>query len=187
MAFLGNLFNGGGFDASQVEPSAPMEIIPPGKYVAQIVKSEMIDTKGGSGQMLKLELEIIDGPHARRKLWDQLNLVNPNQQAVEIAQRTLSAICHAIGRLQVNDSDDLHFKPMLLTVAVEPDSRDKDLPADQRRMQNRIKGYAAPGGDAPSAAASRPQQGPAPARAAAPPPARQPATAAASPPWRRSA
>ncbi len=55
-----------------------------------------------------------------RKLFDRLNLVNANAQTVEIAQRTLSAICHATGRLQVQDSEDLHLIPMLADVTVKP-------------------------------------------------------------------
>ena len=170
---------GGTFDASQVEPSAPRDLLPPGKYVAQIVKSDMVDTSTG-GQMLKLELDILEGPAKGRKLWDNLNLVNRNPTAVEIAQRTLSAICHAIGRLQVADSDELHFRPLLVTVEVGPDSRDKDKPADQQRMQNMVKGYAAASGVA------TPAQRPAPAQQAAPPP-RQAAAPSGSAPWRRSA
>ncbi len=37
----------GTFDASGVEPAAPMELLPPGRYVAQIVQSEMQPTKAG--------------------------------------------------------------------------------------------------------------------------------------------
>ena len=88
------------FDASSVEPAAPLEPLPPGKYVAQIVQSEMRATRAGNGQYLWLEMDVIEGPHQGRKIWDQLNLVNPNQQTVEIAQRALSAICHAVGELQ---------------------------------------------------------------------------------------
>ncbi|WP_135470524.1 DUF669 domain-containing protein [Crenalkalicoccus roseus] len=162
MAYLGSTF-----DASGVEPSAPLEILPPGKYPAQIVKSEMRHTRAGDGQMLWLELEITEGPAKGRRLWDRLNLVNPNQKAVEIAQRTLSAICRAAGRLQVSDSEELHFRPMLVTVAVESDSRDMHLPPEERRRQNAIRGYAA----LPSAPAAVPAAG----------------KPSAPPPWRRSA
>ena len=54
------------FDASGVEPAAPLELLPPGKYVAQIVQSEMQPTKLGDGQMLCLELDILEGPHRGR-------------------------------------------------------------------------------------------------------------------------
>lgn len=92
------------FDATGVEPAAPRDLLPPGKYPVHIVQSEMRPTRSGDGQYLWLELDVIEGPHQGRKIWDQLNLVNPNQQTVDIAQRTLSAICHAVGQMQVSDS-----------------------------------------------------------------------------------
>ena len=172
------------FDASGVEPAVTFEILPPGKYRAQIVQSEMQPTKQGDGQMLCLEFDVLDGPYQGRKLWERLNLVNRSQQTVEIAQRQLSAICHAIDRIQVTDSEQLHFRPMLLTVAVELDKRDEHLPADQRRKQNRVKGYARASGAAaaPAATAARPSS---PLAATAPAASRTAAaTAPASPPWR---
>ncbi|OSM07626.1 DUF669 domain-containing protein [Magnetofaba australis] len=122
---------GGTFDASQVEPSKPQEALPPGEYRVQIINSEMRVTKAGTGQYLWLEMDVLDGVHAGRKVYEQLNLVNPNQQAVEISQRALSAICHALGRMQVQDSEELHFKPMLIKVAVD------------KSGYNKIKGYKA--------------------------------------------
>jgi hypothetical protein len=178
MANLGNVF-GGGFDASQVEPSAPIELLPPGNYVAQIVQSEMRQTKGGTGQLLWLEMEILEGPAKGRKLWDQLNLVNPNAQTVEIAQRTLSAICHATGRLQVSDSEQLHFTPMMVTVKVRPAGPDKQ--GIRREASNRIGGYKPAGGATPGPAPM--QHRPAAAPAAGPAPRQQPM---ANAPWRRA-
>lgn len=172
----------GTFDASTVEPSAPRDLLPPGDYVAQIIESDMVPTKAGDGQMLKLTMEVLDGPARGRRIWDSLNLINPNQQTTEIAQRTLSAICHAVGQLQVSDSELLHFKPLSVRVAVEDDSRDKDLPPHERRKQNRVKGYRAAGGAAMPAAPAQ-QQRP----AANPPPAQARPAGQPIPPWRRTA
>lgn len=176
----------GTFDAADVEPAKPFEPLPPGKYRAHVIESEMAVTRAGDGQMLKLTLEILDGPHARRKLWDQLNLVNPNSQAMEIAQRTLSAICHATGQLQVADSEQLHFKPLRVTVKYEPEGNDKR--GVWQNARNRIAGYErADGGP----------MAPPIARAAVPPPATateltpqasappRPANSTV-PPWRRA-
>ena len=85
------------FDASQVDPAKPNEPLPPGDYPVQIIQSEMRVTKAGTGQYLWLEMEILDGEAKGRKLWDRLNLVNASDQARQIAERTLSAICHATG------------------------------------------------------------------------------------------
>ena len=159
------------FDASLIEPSAPRgEVIPAGEYVVQIVKSDMAPTKNGAGQKLDLELEVLEGPHAKRHLWDLLNLVNPSQQAQEIAQRTLSSICHAVGVLNVSNSEQLHWLPMIAVVRVKP--ADANYPA-----KNEIGGYKpAPGARATAPSTPRP---------AAPSTPRQAAPAAA--PWKRGA
>ena len=107
------------FDASGIEPTTAYELLPAGKYSAQIVESEMRVTRNGMGQFLWLMLDILDGPHKGRKIFDQLNLVNPNPTTVEIAQRTLSAICHATGKMQVSDSEELHLIPMTIQVKSE--------------------------------------------------------------------
>ena len=174
----------GTFDATNVEPATSREIVPPGKYVAQIVSSEMKDTSTG-GQMLELTLEIQDGPHARRKLWDNLNLVNANPKATEIAQRTLSAICHAIGRMQVNDSEELHFRPLMITVGVKLAGTVEKSGYTHKTDKNEVTGYAAANGATASA-----QPRPAPVQQAqrpAPAPVQQAAPASNQPPWRRSA
>lgn len=111
---------GATFDATTVDPAAGFELFPAGQYVAQIVSSEMRPTKDGGGQYLWLELDVLEGPLAGRKLFDRLNLVNASAQTVEIAQRTLSAICHATGKLQVQDSQELHLIPMIADVKVKP-------------------------------------------------------------------
>jgi len=111
---------GATFDATGVDPMKPLEVLPPGKYPAQIVASDMRLTRDGMGQYLNLEIDVLDGPYKGRKLFDRLNLVNNNSQTVEMAQRTLSAICHATARLQVQDSEELHLIPFMAVVQVQP-------------------------------------------------------------------
>ncbi len=69
---------------------------------------------------LWLMLDILKGEHKGRKILDQSNLVKPNSTTLEIAQRTLSAICHATGRMHVSDSEELHLIPMTIQVGVKP-------------------------------------------------------------------
>jgi hypothetical protein len=153
------------FDASQIEPHTPYEVLPPGQYRVQIVVSEMRLTKDGMGQYLYLQLDVLEGQYAGRKLFDRLNLVNPNPEAVQIAQRTLSAICRAAGKLQVNDSEQLHRIPMIADVRVRP-------PRGQYGESNSIR-YLPRNGTPPGAAAP-----PRPTTAA-------PAAAANGLPWKR--
>lgn len=107
-----------GFNAAEVEPQSSFDPIPAGEYVAMITDSEMKPTKNGMGEYLQLVFDICDGDHEGRKIFARLNLNNPNQTAVEIAQRELSAICHAVDVLTPNDSSDLHDKPMLIKVKI---------------------------------------------------------------------
>ena len=157
------------FDASAVEPLGNYEVLPPGKYVAQIIASEMRPTKDGAGQYLYLEIDILEGAARGRRLFDRLNLINGNPDAVVIAQRTLSSICRAVGKLQVSNSEQLHLLPLVADVKVRP-------PKGQYGESNSIR-YL------PCSAVAAPH---APAAVAAPR-AMAPALAAANPmPWKRT-
>src|SRR5205823_847825 len=51
-----------GFNANDIEPSANFEPLPAGSYLAAITESEMMDTKAGTGQYVKLTFQVLDGP-----------------------------------------------------------------------------------------------------------------------------
>ena len=147
MANLGN------FNASEIEPQGSFEPIPAGWYTAMIVDSEMKATKNGTGEYLQLRLDIIDGDHQGRVLFDRLNLNNQNQTAVEIAQRQLSAICRAVGVMQPQDSSDLHDKPLRVKVTIRPAGNGYEA-------SNEVKAYEpAQGGSAPAAGVAAPASG----------------------------
>lgn len=160
------------FDANAVDPNGSFPVVPPGKYIAHIVSSDMRATKDGTGQYLYLEMEIVDGPEAGRKLFERLNLINGNETTVRIAQQTLSQICHAVGVMSVSDSEQLHARRMLCDVRVEPGK-------GAYRDSNRVVSYSAPDGSAPPSRA--------PAAQSAPQAAAAPKQATATPPWRTRA
>jgi len=125
-----------GFDANSVEPSQSREPIPSGWYKCVITASEQKDSKKGPGRKyLKLEIQVIEGEYQGRKVFDNLNLKNPNQTAVEIAQRTLSSICRAVGVMTPLYSSELHDKPMMVKVSVKPADGTYDA-------SNEVKEYA---------------------------------------------
>lgn len=151
------------FDATHIDPSSSYDAIPAGDYEAIVTDSALKSTKDGSGQYLELTIEIQSGQHQGRRLWDRLNLQNRNQKAVEIAQRQLSALCHSINVLQVQNPQQLHNRPFVMKVAAKNDP--------ERGMVNEIKGYKAkaamaqaPAFQAPRVATAQPaMQQPAPA------------------------
>jgi hypothetical protein len=125
-----------GFDANVVAPTGDFEPIPAGRYLAVITDSVMKPTKSGSGQYLEFTFQVIEeGLHKGRRLWSRLNLVNTNEQAVEIAQGELSAICRAVGHMQPVDSSELHDVPLAVTVV-------QTTRNDTGDIVNEIRGYA---------------------------------------------
>ena len=171
------------FDANQVEPQAPLEPVPSGLYTVMIVESDMKPTKAGDGQYLELVLQIIDGQYKGRKLWDRLNLFSKNQTAVQIAQSTLSAICHAVNVIQLQDSQQLHDKPLSAKVVYMP-------PKDGFGEKNEVKGYKPLQTAVTPQTQAQPQTQVTPAaNQAQAQPQQQAATPAASavPPWKRGA
>jgi len=135
-----------GFNAEEVEPQDSFEPIPAGWYTCLITDSEMKATKNGQGEYLQLRLEVSEGDYENRVLFDRLNLSNPNQTAVEIAQRQLSAICRAVGVMQPKDSSDLHDVPLRVKISVRPASDGYDA-------SNEVKAYDAAESSDPAAKA----------------------------------
>lgn len=139
------------FDATQIEPQSSFEPLPSGEYQVMIKESEMKPTRDGTGSYLQITLEVIDGNHKGRLLWDRLNLQNSNAVAVEIAQKQLSAICHAVNVLNVSDSAQLHNIPMIAKVAYRDARNGYDA-------SNDVKAYKKIVNSAPSFNHAEPQK-----------------------------
>lgn len=157
------------FDAGAYEPHVGFEPIPQGEYVAHITNSDKRDAKTGNGWFLWFEFEIREGPYAGRKLFMNLNRGNNNADAVRIANAQYSALCRAVGKMRVTDTNELHMLPVQIKVTVRPARDGYDASNDIRGF--RPVGGAAGGGAPP---VSSPQQ-PAAAPAAGGP--------AGGPPW----
>jgi len=123
----------GNFDASQVEPKRDFVALPAGIYNVVCMDAQWKATKAGTGKMLVLTFEVIDGPKKERKVITRLNLENPNATAVQIAQSELSSICRAINVLKPTSEYDLLNIPLQVSVYVDDDG------------YNGIGNYAAPG------------------------------------------
>lgn len=182
-----------GFDASGIEPTSDFDVLPPAWYVAEVNASDMRPNSKGTGEYLWLEFTIIDGPYAARKVWTQLNLINPSPQAVEIAQRELSGLCRAAGKLRVQDSIELHGIPLEINLKIKNDA--------EYGKSNVIRGFrevgggnkpaavgasATPNWKRPATPSSNGSTAATPAPVAPPPaPVPAPVTSAPIPPWKK--
>lgn len=126
------------FNAAEVEPGSGFDPLPAGEYDVAIVASERKPNSKGTGSYLKLELQVLTGQFQNRKLWQNLNIDNPSEEARKIARGELSAICRAVNVMNPKDSAELHNKPFKVKVTIRPAKGDYDAsnrvtPIDTKR------------------------------------------------------
>jgi len=110
------------------------EVIPAGTYTAMINKSEMKENKQKTGSFLNLHFKVTEGKFKDRMVFINLNLIHPNEQAVQIARKTLTSICKACGLVSIEETEELHGIEMEIKVTVKAESA--NFPAS-----NEIKGF----------------------------------------------
>jgi hypothetical protein len=155
------------------------ELLPAGWYTAQVTESEIVPLKSGLGQALKLTFEVLSDGYRNRKVWARLNIQHRGSpEAERIANEQLRELCESVGIVRMNDTVELHNKPVQIKVKIRKDD------SGQYEDQNEVTGYKSGGGGAPQVG-SMPQRAAVPAANA---PVAQPAPAAAAaggaaPPW----
>jgi len=108
------------FDSGQHDDMNNFDPIPPGAYIAQITGSQIKDTARKDGQYISFEFTVLKGEFKGRKIWTNLNIVNPSAMAVEIAQKELATICRACGKAVIQDTQQLHGIPFEMKVRIVP-------------------------------------------------------------------
>lgn len=134
--------NGGSFDP-----------IPAGEYIVRITEAGVQQTQAGTGEYIKLRMDVTGPSHEGRVLFANLNIKNPSQKAEEIGRQQLGAVMRAINLTAINDTDQLIGGDLKVKVTIRK--------SEQYGDQNEVKSFKAVGGSAapmPSA--------PAPAQAA---------------------
>lgn len=146
------------FNAATVAPASANIVVPAGWYNVIIEHSEVVPTAAGTGTILKLRYSIVDGEFKGRKIFGQLNIVNPSPMAQEIAQKQLSAICHAVNVIQCNDSQQLHNIPFKVKLKITPGGIKDQHTGEKYDDKNEVTGWeksstnvGVSGGSAPGA------------------------------------
>lgn len=122
------------FNAEKHEGRMGFSTFPKGKYKMQFVKSELKANKNNKGKHVLLHAKVMEGEAKGRIVFVRLNLVNPNEIAVRIAQDELASICDACGKKAIKDSAELHEIPFWGHVDLVPET-------DSQPAQNVIKKY----------------------------------------------
>lgn len=142
------------FNARSVQPEQTPTPVPKAQYKLMISKSNMKANKNNDGGFIVIDCPILEGQFQGRTLQNRYNMWNKNPQAVEIAHKQFSALCHALNVLDVQSQDGaednyvpmLHNIPFLADVAVDGE-------------YNRITKVYDVNGNEPGAVPSGPPQG----------------------------
>lgn len=156
------------------------ELLPLGWYNAQITESEIVPLSSGKGQALKLTFEVLTDGYRNRKVWARLNIRHSESpEAERIANEQLRELCESIGIVRMQDTVELHNKPVQIRVKIREDKTGKYDPS------NEVSGFKpVAGGAAAPMAAQVPGAAP---RPSAPPAAANAPAAGSTPPWAKKA
>ena len=116
------------------DASSGYDLLPEGKYLAKVIESKLIPTKGTyqpepgakpvpKGWILELTWQIQSGPHERRLIWDKITLIHTSADAQRIGKETWKKACRAAGiSYAPQDSSEIHQKPVVVMVKTKPAS-----------------------------------------------------------------
>lgn len=162
MAYLGTTFRREDLPQSDYTP------IPDGWYNAMIVGSTLSDTQNGTGQYIKLKLDITGPTHQGRSVWHNLNIANVSSDAERIGRQQLRSILDACNIDEFSDTDELINLRVAIKVSMDKDGKN-----------NVVKAFK-PSTDAIPPMAQKPQQAPQQQPQQAPQRAQQ----SSPPPWK---
>lgn len=98
--------------------------LPIGQHPVVIIESDFKPTSKGTGTMLILNVQAIDGPAKGGTQKVRLNVANDNATAVKIAMDQLAAIAHVVGKgasgFQV--TEELHNIPFIVEIGMQTGS-----------------------------------------------------------------
>lgn len=107
--------------------------LPAGEYSVKIADAEICNTKAGTGQYIKLRLDVTGPSHQGRVLFSNINIQNPSQKAEEIGRQQLGSIMRAINLPNLADTDQLIGGEMSVKVTIRK--------SDEFGDQNDVKSY----------------------------------------------
>lgn len=108
------------------------DALPKDRYPMQVIESEVKPTKKAKeakdpslGQLAVFKWEVIAGEYKGRTVYNQINIVNENPQAVEIGNKELTSMCKALGLEGMEDTEETHGIPCYVELGVEEDAKGK--------------------------------------------------------------
>ena len=130
-----------GFNSDTSEEMNDFSALPAGWYPVSMVKSELKkcgpNAKDPNGKYLSFRLKILNGRGKGSMFFTNVNIINKNPAAVEMANKEMNTMRNALKKPKALDTQELHGIPMLVKVNMIPANDDKGWPA-----KNEVKMYA---------------------------------------------
>ena len=111
------------FDVANEEGTPARELLPKGKYTAEITDATVGPTKRGNAQMVNLCWTITQGDHENRMVFQSIIIQHSDSpDAQRFGRQRFKDVCAACGITEsVTDLGVLQFKPCTISVVIEED------------------------------------------------------------------
>lgn len=100
-----------------------------GWYPVSMVKSDLkncsANAKDPNGKYLALRFKILSGAGKGAMFFTNVNIINKNPAAVEMANKEMNTIRNSVGRPKALDTEELHGIPLLVKVSFIPANEEK--------------------------------------------------------------
>lgn len=123
--------------------------LPAGDYPVQCVGVELKNTKDMGGQYLVTQFEVLSGDRKGARIFTNFNIKNRNQQAVEIALRSIKQWVQAAGgtgdeQLTMGLLNSLQGKEVFANIGIEEDKSGRYEPKNViKRFHVQPRGHSA--------------------------------------------
>lgn len=144
MAYLGQSYSADELPQSD----RSFDLIPEGWYTAKITKSDLKDTKSGTGKKIDIRYDILGPTQQGRVIFGSINIVNDNATTERIGKEQLGSHIRAIGLPRIEDTDQLIGGELQIKIKIKQPS-DGDKEAGYSDPRNEVVGVKAVGGNAP--------------------------------------
>jgi hypothetical protein len=137
------------YDPAKEEGTPAFELLPAGKYKAEVIDARIAGTKNGKGQMLNLQYVITEGEFEKRLVFDRVIVQHESIDAQRFGRQKVKDLCTATGITDpVTDVGVFLYKPVVISLGIEKD-RTAQYP-DKNKVTS-VKPAVSGNGKAPNA------------------------------------
>lgn len=97
-------------DPSEI-PANEFDRLPDGRYLVTVSNDEQKETKSGTGTLLVLTLDVVDGEFQGRKWFQNFNIIHQNAEAETIGRQDLERLRKAAGLSGLMENTEQLYGP----------------------------------------------------------------------------